>query len=113
MILLCTQIVVHMIIRIRRMLDLWKRMLLQLLHDDFNGLFQLRVAALPPGGGFEINFHIGSDAVVFHFPIAVDPINRRSWCGHSPSINQFRISPDADESSPCSLANERSDSILA
>ena len=53
------------VIRIRRPLVLVRRVVLQCLKDDLDRLFELRVAALAPGFGVELDFDVGGDAVVF------------------------------------------------
>ena len=54
------QIILLVIVGIRRPLDLRLRMIFQFLHHDFDRLLQLRILSLPPGRRFEIDFHIGA-----------------------------------------------------
>src|SRR5580658_2278623 len=88
-------------------------MLLQLLHDHFDCSLELRVVALPPGSGFEIDFNIRRDAVVFDLPVAVEAVDSRSWRGNVPAVDQFRIAADSDESSPSLLAHQWTEPGLA
>src|SRR5579871_3756741 len=88
-------------------------MVFQLLHYDFDGLIELRVMASTPCGGIEIYVHVGRNAMVLHFPIAVKTVDGGARSGDAPSVNQLGIASDADQAAPGSLANQRTDSSLA
>ena len=75
------------VVGIRRALDLRQRVIFQLLHDDFNRLFQLCVFPLAPSGRIEINFNIRRDAVVLNFPITVQAVDCCAGCGHASAID--------------------------
>ena len=88
-------------------------MLFQLLHHDFDGFLELRVVALAEGCGIEVNFDIGRDTVILHFPLAVEAIDGSARRGDPAAINQFGISPDADQSSPCLFADKQTNAGFA
>src|SRR5271169_5589111 len=84
-------------------------MLLQLLHYHLDGFLELRVAAGAPRCGFEIDFDVGRNTLVFHFPVAVEAVDSGARCGDSASVDEFGIAADAYEAAPSFLANERAE----
>ena len=95
-----------MIVGIRGTLDLGQRMFLQLLHDDLDRFIELGVVTLSPRRGIEIDLDVGGDTAVLHFPFAVQSVDRGARSGHAATIDQFGISADTDESSPCPFADQ-------
>src|SRR5271157_1163314 len=76
--------------RILRPLDGRRRMVLQILQRDGDGPFELRIVALTPGGGVELDLDVRRDAAIFHVKLAgirieEAPARRRD----SAAINQI------------------------
>src|SRR5258706_3855481 len=107
--LFSTEPILHVIIRIRRPLELRQRVLLQLLHHYFNRLVELRIVPVAIGGRIEIDFNVRSDANILHFPFAFEPINRRTRPSDKAPVQQLRISANPHQPSPSLLANQRSE----
>src|SRR5271169_5669152 len=82
-------------------------MLLEKLHHHLGRLLELRVLTLPVLRRIKIDFVIGSDAMVFHFPFAIEAIERGARSGNPATIDEFGIAADADESAPGLLADQR------
>src|SRR5260370_20371947 len=99
----------RMIVRIRRFFVLRKRILLQFIHDELHGFFQLRIVAATDGMRVEIDFHIGSDAVVFHVPVAVRAPEGHARGGDEAAVYELWIVVDAGKSAPGALAPQRAD----
>src|SRR5689334_17709088 len=104
------QIVVLVIVGIWRTLDLRLRVIFQFLHHNLDGFFQLRIFPLPPGRRIEINFDIGCNAMVLHFPLAFQTIDRRARSSHSTAVDQFGVASDTYQSAPSSLSDQRTNS---
>ncbi len=96
MLLFSPQIIMLVVVRVRRTLDLGQGMLFQLLHDHLDRLLQLSIVALTVSGGVEIDFDIGRDAVVFDLPFAVQAIDGSARGGDVAAVNQPRIASNAD-----------------
>src|SRR5579872_807040 len=96
-----------MIVREWRTFDLRQRMLLQLLHYDFDCFFELRVATLAPCGGFQVDLDIRRDAMILDLPIAVEAVDCGTRRCYATAIDEFRIAPDTDKTAPCFLSDQR------
>src|SRR6202451_409321 len=83
------------------------------LHHYLDRFVEVRVVALTPGGGIEIDIEIRSDAMVFDFPLAVQAVDRGARRGDVAAIEQLGITADADQDSPGALADERADAGFA
>src|SRR6185436_11464531 len=68
--LLRAQIVVLVVVRVRRPLVRGQRVLFQLLHDDLDPLFELRIATRPERLRLEVHVDVRRHAAVLHFPVA-------------------------------------------
>src|SRR5580692_679506 len=90
------QIVMLVVVRIRRTLDLWERMFFQLLHNDLNRFLELSITTLAEGRRVKVDFDVGRNTMVLNFPIAVEAVNGGSRCGHMAPVKQFRIAANAD-----------------
>jgi len=86
-----------------------QRILLQLIHDDLYCFFQLRIVAATDGMRVQIDFHIGSDAVVFHVPVAVGAPKGHARSGNEAAVHELRIIVDADKPAPGAFADQRAD----
>ena len=54
----------------------------------------------------------GAMPVIFHFPLAVQAVDRPARRGDAAAVHQRRITPDADEAAPRARADERADFVL-
>ena len=61
----------------------------------------------------KINFNVRRNSTVFDFPIAVKAIDSGSRRGNVASVDQFRITSNADQSAPGLLADQRADGGFA
>src|SRR2546428_11080966 len=89
------------------------RILFEFFQQVLDGLFELRIAALTPGGRIEFDFDIGSDTGVLDLPFAVEAIDCRVGRGHPAAVHQLRDAKGGNQSSPCALPDERPDLRLA
>ena len=80
-----------MIIRIRRMVRYHHRILLQRFQRHLHGLFQLRIVASGHRRRIIFHFNVRRDAVILHFPLAVQAVNRHPRRGNAAAIHQRRI----------------------
>src|SRR5579872_4476250 len=69
--------------------------------------------AVAPRSRLEIDFDVGCDAVVFDFPVAVEPVDGGARRGDAASVNQLRISSDPHKAAPGFLSDERADGSFA
>ena len=75
-------------------------MLFQLLHHDLDGLIELGVVSLTVSRWIEIHFVVRRNAVVLHFPLAVQAVDCGAWSGNAAAVEEFGITSDADQPSP-------------
>src|SRR4051794_9250110 len=99
-----------MVIREGRPLWAGSRTFFQHLHDGLDGLFELRIAALPYECGIILNFDVRCNTLIFDLPRAVRRVEGevRSCC--EAAINQIvRIRVMPDESAPRSFPDQWAD----
>ena len=84
-------------------------MLLEQLHDDLDSLFQLRVVSLTHRRRIKIHVVIRWNAVVLHFPFAIEAVNSITRRHYISAVDQLGISANADQSAPRPLANDETD----
>ena len=83
-------------------------MILQILQRDGDGPFELRIVALTPGGGVELDFDVRRDAAIFHVELTGIGIEKTpAGRSDSAAIDQRRITANADQAAPGARADER------
>src|ERR1700716_2057809 len=103
---------IPVIIRIRRMIRYHHGIFLQRFQRHLYGFFELRVVARGNRGWIILHFDVRSDAVIFHFPFAVQAVNRGSGRGHATAIEQRRITAYSHQTAPGTGADQWADFVL-
>src|SRR5262249_20329109 len=99
-----------MVVRIGRLLVRWRRVLLEIGEQNFNGFFQLRVMSLPHSFGVELDFHVWGDALILHFPFIVRCPESAARGSHYSAIHQrLEWTEKPYKAAPCSFADQHAD----
>src|SRR5215468_8470600 len=66
-----------------------RRIFLQILHDDFHGLFELRVMSRSDQRWILLDLHVRCDADVLNLPLAGSRVvDARRWRGHRTAVHE-------------------------
>src|SRR5580704_12210895 len=102
-----------MVIQIRRHFVFRERMLLKRIQHDLDSLLELRIVAFANELGIELDFDIGRDATVLHFPFALGSVNGPSWRRDAAAVHELRIISDPHKPTPSLHADQWPDARLA
>src|SRR5215510_5985900 len=98
-----------MVIGIRWALRMFRRILLELLEQQFNPFLELRIPPLSPCCGVELNIDVGSHAMVFDLPLPFRSVEGEVRGGYRATVNQRGVTSDPDQAAPGAFSDEFSD----
>src|SRR5262245_29644716 len=88
-------------------------MFLQQLLHHLNRLVELRIVSLPHHGRIEFHIIVRRNSVILYLPLAVQTVQCPTRSRDEATVEQFRIPPDTDESTPSLLPYQRPNTSLA
>src|SRR5262245_25470779 len=93
------------IIRVRRPMVFFRRILFQILQQPFDGFLELNVMTRSPGFWVKVDFYVGRDAMVFDVPFAFGRVEGEVRRGDGAAVDQIRITANADQAAPRAFAD--------